>query len=314
VKFAICAIATTFVIVSSLSACGSSSNDTPAGGGTKASGGTGGGSAGAGGDSGGSGGSGGVAGSGGTSLGGASGSAGSGGEAGGVDADGDGIDDASELQMAEDYFPYFSLNPSDNCTRHGVLFRLSPHPDDATKIAIWYDVLYENDCGLGGHVGDDEMFGMVIDPKTPPPAGILAMRGISHQGTACEDTTTCGSLPNCGACTTAQKGSDLFPVVFAAVNKHGNYVDQDSCNTWWCDLGGCALNSAPDLPLFVNAGEPGRPLSNNLTTNGFITAANGWTQAALMNFDPWGNTDFGGAGNVTDDLQDMSFIVAPSGC
>jgi hypothetical protein len=309
VNAATAAIVTIVATTLSLAACGSGDEEAPKATGGTSSGGTAGtgGSAGAGGGAG-AGGSGGA-------TGGASGSAGAAGSGGAsVDADGDGIDDATEQTWAESYFPYYSINPNDNCTRHGVLFRLTPHPNDATKVAIWYDVLYENDCGLGGHVGDDEAFGVVIDPQTPAPGGILAVRAISHQGTACEKTTTCGSLPNCGACSTGDKNGQPFSLVFSSVNKHGSYVDETGCDTWFCDLAGCAVNPAPDMPLFANAGEPGMPLTNDLSANGFITGQNGWTEAALMGFDPWGNTDFGGAGNVTDDLQDASFIVSPSGC
>jgi hypothetical protein len=66
--------------------------------------------------------------------------------------------------------------------------------------------------------------------------------------------------------------------------------------------------------MFVNAGEPGRPLTRDLTGAGLITIGNGWTEPSLLNFDPWGGHDFGGAGNVTDDLIDESFLIAPSGC
>jgi hypothetical protein len=309
------ALALGFSGATALAACGSSdegvSKSTTGGSGGSATGGA----AGSGGQAGNAGsvatgGSAGAAGS--AATGGSAGAGGS--DAGVVDADGDGIDDAKEQQLAEGYFPYFSINPGDNCTRHGVLYRLTPHPADASKIAIWYIVLYENDCGLGGHVGDDEVFGVVIDPAVPAPSGILAIKAISHQGTACEHVGTCGSLPNCGACTTAQRNGKPYPVVFASLNKHGNYADEGSCDLWWCDLNGCALSPAPDSPSFVNAGEPGKPLTNDLSKNGFVNAQNGWTQTALMSFDPWGNTNFGGAGNVTSDLQDLSFVIAPSGC
>lgn len=250
---------------------------------------------------------------------GSSGSAGSDGgadaDAGFVDGDGDGLDDNTELAVAQAYFPFYSIAPDDKCPRSGVLFRATPHPADKTKIAIWYIVLYEKDCGATGHVGDDEGFGAVIDPKLPSPAGILALRAISHQGTLCEKTTTCGSLPGCSPCKTADKSGQAFPVVFASVNKHGGYTDEGTCDAnFICDFGGCTLNPSPATQPFANAGEPGAPLTNDLTANGFVTTANGWTEPSLMGFDPWANKDFGSAGNVTDDLGDTAFLIAPSGC
>lgn len=261
------------------------------------------------------------AGTGGANAGGGGANAGGGGAntggAGGsiVDGDLDGLDDGLEAALAASYFPYYSLDPGDGCTRHGVLFRLRPHPVDASKIAIWYDVLYEHDCGLNGHAGDDEVFGAVIDPSVPPPAGLLALRAISHQGTLCETKTTCGSLPNCSACTTATKAGALYPVVFASVDKHGSYVKESTCDfNVICDFGGCALNPAPDVPLLVNAGEPGAPLVQDLTAQGFVTPGNGWTEPSLMNYDPWGGTEFGSAGVVSDDLADGAFLIDPGGC
>ena len=231
------------------------------------------------------------------------------------DLDGDGLDDAVELAVAKGYFPYLRHRPRRQVSAARVLFRAAPHPADASLIAIWYVALFESDCGATGHAGDDEVFGAVVDPKTPAPAGLLAVRAISHQGTLCEKTTTCGSLPGCKPCKTASKNGAAFPVVFASVNKHGTYVDEGTCDlNVICDFGGCTLNPTPAAPEFVNAGEPGKPLTNNLSQNGFISSTNGWTKSELFDFDPWGNKDFGGAGNVTDDLGDPAFVISPSGC
>jgi hypothetical protein len=233
-----------------------------------------------------------------------------------VDRDGDGIDDAAELALAKAYFPYYSLDSRDGCSRHGVVFRLAPHPSDSSKLAIWYVVLYERDCGrfgLGGHVGDDEGFSAVIDPKVPPPAGILALRAISHQNTLFERETNCGSLPGSAPCGTADIGGKPYPVVFASASKHGQYVSELACNTWPNDLAACSLEGTPDEPPFVNAGEPGKRLCDDLTRDGFVTPENGWAEPALMHFDPWANQKFGKAGNLTEDLTDRAFLIAPSG-
>ncbi|HZO12751.1 MAG TPA: hypothetical protein VFB62_05825 [Polyangiaceae bacterium] len=231
------------------------------------------------------------------------------------DSDGDGIDDAAEEAMARDYFPFLSIHPDDQCPLHGVLYRLSPHPSDATKIHILYDVLYERDCGLNGHVGDNEAMGVFVDPQQPAPRGILAVRTISHQNTICEKQTTCGTLPNCEACVTAMRNNAMYPVAFSSKDKHGGYTRENSCDTSvLCDAGGCALNTVAPDSLFVNAGEPEAHLVDNLTTQGFITQANGWTEQELFDLDPWGTTDFGGAGNVAEDLIDAAFVIDPSGC
>ena len=235
-----------------------------------------------------------------------------------MDADADGLPDATEAALARDFFPYVSLDPADHCARHGVVYRVTPHPSSPGKIVIWFDLLYEHDCGLNGHPGDDEVFAVVADPAIPAPGGILAVRAISHQGTPCEIVTTCGSLPGCAPCTTAPRDGKDYPVVFPSIDKHGSYVSESTCDaSTICDVGGCTLNAAPDRPgpsAMVNAGEPARPLVRDLTAGGFITPENGWAEPTLLDFDPWGDTNFGGAGNVTSDLQDPAFVVPGSGC
>jgi hypothetical protein len=232
-----------------------------------------------------------------------------------VDVDGDGLDDALEQQLAAAYYPFFAIHGDDGCSLHGVLYRLTPHPADSTKLMIWYDVLYERDCGLNGHVGDNEVFSALVDPAQVAPDGILALRAISHQGTPCERVTTCGSLDNCAACAFAERGGAMFPIVFSSKDKHGGYVDEGTCDaSFICDFGGCEAGAVADEPVFVNAGEPGAPMLSDLTSDGFIDTALGWSEETLMGYDPWSGADFGSAGNVADDLQDSAFVIDPSGC
>src|SRR5262249_39139245 len=152
----------------------------------------------------------------------------------------------------------------------------------------------QNDCGLSGHVGDDEVFGVTVDPKLPPPDGIVAIKAISHQGTLCEKTSECGQ---CGldACSTQDVGGKPMPVVFSSKDKHGSYATQSSCSAFTTCFDSCTL-APTQMPLpLVNAGEPDGHLTENLTTNGFITGANGWSESALMDFNPWeAGKKFGG--------------------
>lgn len=231
------------------------------------------------------------------------------------DADEDGLVDANELELAGAYFPYFSLAPNDACARHGVVFRLTPHPQDRSKIVIWYGVLYETDCGFDSHLGDNEMFSALVDPALPAPEGILALRAVSHMDTVCEHTSTCGTLPGCAPCDLAMKEGKPYPVVYASRDKHGGYVDARACaKSLVCDFGGCVKNPVPDAPALVNAGEPGRPLVENLTTHGFIRPENGWHERELFDYEPWGGVRFGEVGGLAEDLTDPRFLISPSSC
>jgi hypothetical protein len=235
-----------------------------------------------------------------------------------VDLDQDGLDDGAELAAARAYLPYLSLSPNESadCKVGGILARITPFPGQPRCLHVIYDYLYNKDCGsiggIGGHPGDDEVFAATIDLDQPPPAGILALRAISHQGTICERTSDCGGIAGRTACQTLPKAGVPWPAVWPSKDKHGNYVNRDSsCAVFATCIDSCDDNPTPMVPEILNAGEPGHPLITDLTTQGFISAANGWTNTQLYDYNPWGNTSFGGAGNVTGDLTDSAFDTPP---
>ena len=222
-----------------------------------------------------------------------------------VDRDGDGLDDAYELRLASEYMPHISLVPDDGCKRSGLAVRVRPHPADPTKILILYDHLFETDCGFNGHTGDNEAFGVAIDPAIPAPGGILALRTASHQNTICERVTECST---CGG-SDDRDASELTagrPMIYPSKDKHGQYANLGKCGGGTC-FDSCVANPERHVPPIANVGEPGKPLVTNLTTEGFITSALGWTKPELMNLDPWGTVDFGSAGNVAEDMIDPEF-------
>jgi hypothetical protein len=232
-----------------------------------------------------------------------------GGSGGAPDLDHDGLTEVAEQVIAEGYLPYLSVDPGDGCPLAGIVYRVRPHPSDGTKIHIVYDVLYQNDCGANGHIGDDEVFAITVDPMVLPPAGIVAIRAIGHQGTPCEVVTECGSCPGLTACATATTPDGERPVVYPSKDKHANYADLSKCTFVSCLASCTTAPSAPVLPM-VNLGEPGFHLISNLTSQGFITPQNGWTEMSLFDFDPWDAAkNFGGAGNIASDLDDAAFLT-----
>jgi hypothetical protein len=191
-----------------------------------------------------------------------------------------------------------------------MMVRVRPHPADASLVLILYDFLYNADCGLLGHDGDDEAFGMTIDPTIPAPEGIISMKTISHQGTICERDNACGRCGGLAPCQTSLKDGVPWPTVWPSKDKHGSYCNAASgCGFGATCLDECDSNPTPTVPMIVNAGEPGHPLVTDLTTQGFITAANGWTHMELFHFDPWSPGKFGGAGDLSQDLVDPSFVT-----
>jgi hypothetical protein len=145
----------------------------------------------------------------------------------------------------------------------------------------------------------------------PAPTGILAMRTASHQNTPCQRTTECSTCANDTRPRCDLQGG--WPVLYASKDKHGQYVTKGQCTLFGTCFDQCTLNSARAVAPVVNVGEPDHPRVTDLSTQGFITSTNGWTEAALMNFDPWDAArDFGDAGNVAGDLQDATF--EPAAC
>ena len=226
------------------------------------------------------------------------------------DQDGDGLDDGFEDAAARAYLPFLATHPDDACALSGMVFRARPHPDDPALLHVVYSRLYERDCGLNGHVGDNEAFGVTIDPRVAPPAGLVALTAISHEGTPCERVTTCGSCAGMPTCDLV----DGRPVLYASRDKHASVVDVGGA----CSLGSCfdscALpEMATDLAL-VNVGEPELPLVSDLTEQGFLRGEQGFSEEALMHFDPWSDAAFGDAGNIAGDLVDPDVLTPACTC
>ena len=224
-----------------------------------------------------------------------------------VDLDRDGLDDAEEDRIAHAYLPFLSVHPQDGCPLAAIVYRLHPHPDAPGRLHLIVDVLFQRDCGLGGHPGDDEVFAMTIDPAQPPPDGILAIRAIAHQNTPCQHVSQCGRCAGLEPCTTAPRAGASFPVVYYSQGKHGSYTTLGECNGACFLSNFCVLAPESAAPPMRNAGEPDAPLTTDLTAAGLITASAGWTDTSLYHYDPWGGSNFGGAGSVASDLVDPAF-------
>jgi len=221
-----------------------------------------------------------------------------------LDLDGDGIGDQAEMELALAYRPFLSLHPDDGCPLGGIVLRVRPHPQDPALVHIIYDHLFEEDCGATGHVGDNEVFAVTVDPSQPPPAGIRAIRAIAHQNTPCQKVSDCGACGDMAACATAPRAGQAWPVVYSSRDKHGSYV----AGCQWSCFDSCELAGTGDDPLMVNAGEPDAHLTDDLTAAGLITESAGWSEPSLFNVSPWDpDHDFGSAGNIAGDLTDPAF-------
>jgi hypothetical protein len=223
-----------------------------------------------------------------------------------TDADGDGLDDDFEREVAEQNLPAIRLATDESCPGpHGVVYRVRRHPQAPQRLAITYVVLYDQDCGqLNGHLGDDEAFAITVDLDAQP--GANATVGVAtwaHAGTACESHSSCQTSPGTGAC--AQRGLGEVQI-YSSRDKHANYLSTDTCHDNCFDT--CSAGAHITGPL-VDVGQPDKPLVRDLTTDGFIQSQSGWSRG-LLHADPWKHGDFAGAGNIANQLTNM---VAPPG-
>jgi hypothetical protein len=228
----------------------------------------------------------------------------------GVDVDGDDLDDALEKEVAELNFPKLLLADGEECgTPHGVVYRVRRHPDDPRRLAVTYVVLYAADCGeLNGHTGDAETFAITVDLDAEPGASAtVSVAAWAHAGTICGSTSSCTTEAATAACgEPAARSSPPEIVIYASRNKHAEYLSTDTCADNCFDE--CSAHGTRIFGPLLNVGEPGHPLVSDLTTQGFVQAADGWP-AELLDFDPWGTAEFAGGGRIDTPLD----RVAPAG-
>jgi hypothetical protein len=226
------------------------------------------------------------------------------------DADGDGLDDDFENEVAELNFPTLYMSTGENCgAPHGVIYRARRHPDYPSRLAITYIVLYAKDCGgITGHTGDAESFAITVDLDSQP--GATATVGVetrAHNGTICGSTSSCETGPATGACgQSTAESSPAEVVIYASANKHANYLSRSTCSDNCLDT--CSPGERIVGPL-LNVGEPDHPTVTDLTAQGFVQAPYGWPQE-LLQFNPWGSAQFSGGGRLD---QTLINLTAPPG-
>jgi hypothetical protein len=227
-----------------------------------------------------------------------------------ADRDGDGLDDDVEGQLAIRYLPFLSLAAGDDCPVSGLAVRVTPAAT-SPFVMIRYAWLFDRECDNVAREGAGGSISLYVNPDLSAASGIIGMRAIAREGTGCQNISTCGQCLGQFTCASVQGGP--MPAVWAGMDSHALYVDRvESCiQTNQC-AATCTDASMSAAPPIVNVGEPGRPLINDLTTQGFITAANGWQSPTLMHYDPWSGLPFGAIAAVSDLLDGLA--IDPPSC
>jgi hypothetical protein len=227
------------------------------------------------------------------------------------DDDHDGVDDDLEAEVAARNLPAVHMHPEEGCgTPRGIVYRVRRHPDRPERLAITYVVLYQVDCGpLNGHLGDNEAFAITVDlGARPGGAATVGVIADAHRHTSCESISTCETRAGTSAC--ARDGSDEPRVaIYSSRDKHANYLDPGVCESNCYDA--CAAGPVDDSLVLVDAGAADAPLCTDLSAGAgaLIVPGAGWSPS-LLHFDPWSTGDFGGAGNIRNQLETL---IAPAG-
>jgi hypothetical protein len=183
------------------------------------------------------------------------------------DADHDGLADALEIELLEQFRPTFMVS-GDDCD--GLPARMAPGegaarvverdgtvygqatPHAAGGVELRYFHLWARDCGRNGHEGDIEHVSGLLSQDADGTWRARYWYAAAHQGTVCD---------RCMAVRAQPVGTSLAgPTVWISAGKHASYLAQDLCN------GGCggdtclSMRPAPALPI-VNLGETTAPMN-----------------------------------------------------
>lgn len=224
------------------------------------------------------------------------------------DRDGDGIEDAEEERIARGYLPYLSIAADDACPTNGLVVRVTPG-ERAGQVRVRYAWLFDRACGDVAAEGDGGSFALVVDPRLPAPEGILSLRAVGRQDTACQRVSTCG---RCGGQLSCELLGGL-PAVWAGRDRHAAYASRGfNCTQVGVCRVECVDATMSAAPPIVNVGEPNVPLIRDLTTEGFIRPELGWQSASLLHHDPWGGEPFGASAGIATRLT--ADLVDPPAC
>lgn len=206
------------------------------------------------------------------------------------DADHDDIDDAVEMDLAQRFRPTIWHSTDEGCpnpTPRPLLFRVRFPSVWGVRymnyILINYVELYDDDCGINGHEGDNEPFEVWLQWNGSD-WQYVGVSATAHYDTSFEKRTM-----------------SFDRVVWVGDDKHGHYADRNQCGIAFstgdeCDEGFTFLYS------LYNVGEPYGWMLNNL---GDVYQP--WTGERV-----WDDSRFREAGVIRDQLAHNRFDAVVS--
>jgi hypothetical protein len=209
-----------------------------------------------------------------------------------ADSDHDGLSDALEQQLLNQFVPKFmvgehdcSISPAefepgvptpkaiaDNGTIYGQVFPAKDPTNRSTTAEIHYYHLWRKDCGSHGHPLDTEHVAVLVRASDEHLA-TATWKAVYWYAAAHEDTVCDVSQI---ARATALHAEDHGATVWISPGKHASYLSETLCQ------GGCGADRCENMvPLrttaLINLGEPGNPMNGST----FISSSE-WPLTAKM--------------------------------
>jgi len=182
-----------------------------------------------------------------------------------ADLDKDGLSDATEQRLLEQFLPRFYLSagecdtaPSEFIGKGGVpvatarsrtLYgQATPAPHLGPEwIELHYYHLWSKDCGRGGHPLDVEHASLLIRGQGQQEMAVYHYTA-AHEGTVCDVSMARKAAPGSRA------------EVYISAGKHASFLSQEACNRNGCGADRCLQPIEMAVSRVVNVGEREAPL------------------------------------------------------
>lgn len=213
------------------------------------------------------------------------------------DSDHDGLTDALEQQLLQQFRPTFMVSAQDCSTRpaafnedqlvpqvhsqdgtiYGQAFPSKQPGNKGTLAELHFYHLWGKDCGAHGHALDAEHVAVLVQASDAHLATAtwkaLYWYAAAHEDTVCDVSQI--------ARASTLHAEDHGATVWVSPGKHASYLDPALCHHG-CGADRCTSMSPLAPASLINLGEPGHPMNGSA----FI-ASNAWPLAAKM-----GSTNF----------------------
>ena len=195
--------------------------------------------------------------------------------AGLVDSDADGLSDALEQQLLEQFAPKFMVGRNDcsqapaefapnlrvptvlaeDGTIYGQAFPAKTGDGGGHEVELHYYHLWRRDCGGHGHPLDTEHVAVLVRTQSAAadsPWTAMYWYAAAHEQTVCDVS----QIARASTLHAENKGAQ----VWISPGKHASYLDERLCNRG-CGADRCESMVPLTVPRVINLGEPGHPMN-----------------------------------------------------